>query len=135
MVSAIEGAIYGASVLLSTLAGALGIHVMSRIPGLHSLNDLSTSNYALYSALTGLGLLVAVILYRWPYLESTLTFGQIKGQSRLYKVGFDMDEAEVQALYRMTSFGDLCDPSSTLVPLNFTWNGSRNTVTHFDIEF
>jgi len=80
MVSTIEGVIYGASVLLSTLAGALGIHVLSRVPGLNGLNDLSTISYALYSTLTGLGLLVAVILYRWPYTESALTFGQIKGQ-------------------------------------------------------
>jgi len=83
MVSTIEGVIYGGSVLLSTLAGALGIHILSRVPGLYSLNDLSTSSYALYSTLTGLGLLVAVILYRWPYTESALTFGQIKGQSLL----------------------------------------------------
>lgn len=80
MVSVIEAAIYGVSALLSTLVGAVGIHVLSRLPGLHSLNGLSTSAYALFSTLTGLGLLVAVIVYRWPYKESTLTFSQIKGQ-------------------------------------------------------
>jgi hypothetical protein len=92
MVSTIEGVIYGGSVLLSTLAGALGIHVLSRVPGLYSLNDLSTSSYALYSTLTGLGLLVAVILYRWPYTESALTFGQIKGQPCF---SLDQDDAKL----------------------------------------
>jgi hypothetical protein len=80
MVSAIEGVIYGGSALLSTIVGAVGLNVLSRVPGLHSLKELSTSSYALYSTLSGLVLLVAVILYRWPYMESALTFGQINGQ-------------------------------------------------------
>ena len=92
MVSTIEGVIYGGSVLLSTLAGALGIHVLSRLPGLHGLTDLSTTTYALYSTLTGLGLLAAVILYRWPYMESALTFGQIKGQLfHIYILGMKLN--------------------------------------------
>jgi len=94
MVSTIEGVIYGGSVLLSPLAGGLGLHVLSRVPGLDGLNDLSTASYALYSTLTGLGLLVAVILYRWPYMESALTFGQIKGQS------FHMDLIRMTLIYR-----------------------------------
>jgi len=94
MVSTIEGVIYGGSVLLSTLAGGLGLHVLSRVPGLDGLNDLSTASYALYSTLTGLGLLVAVILYRWPYMESALTFGQIKGQS------FHMQLIKMTLIYR-----------------------------------
>lgn len=81
MVSALEGGIYGASALLSTLVGALGINTLSRVPGLESLKYLSTIDYALYSTLTGLGLLVALIIYRWPYMESSITFGQLKGES------------------------------------------------------
>lgn len=81
MVSAIEGAIYGGSILLSILVGALGINTLSRVPGLESLKFLSTIDYALYSTLTGLGFLVALIIYRWPYMESSITFGQLKGES------------------------------------------------------
>lgn len=81
MVSAIEGAIYGGSILLSILLGAFGINTLSRAPGLENLKYLSTIDYALYSTLTGLGLLVALIIYRWPYMESSITFGQLKGES------------------------------------------------------
>jgi hypothetical protein len=111
MVSTIEGVIYGGSVLLSTLVGAVGIHVLSRVPGLYGLNHLSTASYALYSTLTGLGFLAAVIIYRWPYMESALTFGQIKGQPRF---SLDQDDAQPQVPCPMTSFGDHYEPSSML---------------------
>jgi hypothetical protein len=81
MVSALEGAVYGASALLSTLVGALGINTLSRVPGLESLKHLSITGYALYSTLTGLGILVALIIYRWPYMERSITFGQLKGKT------------------------------------------------------
>jgi hypothetical protein len=81
MVSIIEGVIYAGSLLLSVMVGALGISTLSRVPGLEGLKHLSTSEFATYASVSGVVFLLGMVLYRWPYMEKTMTFNQLKGES------------------------------------------------------
>lgn len=80
MVRPLEGGIYAGVTLLSVGIGALMLNALARIPGLGDLKALSTSNYLVLSSLSGLGLLFAIIIYRWPYKERTMPFRQLKGK-------------------------------------------------------
>lgn len=85
MVSFFEGAIYLAAVILSTLAGAGTLVGLSHVPALalaDRLGDLSRSTWWIYAFAVGGTALVGLILYRWPYMERTITFRQLKGRSR-----------------------------------------------------
>jgi hypothetical protein len=80
MVRPLEGGIYVGATLLSVGVGALTLNALSRIPGLGDLKALSTINHLVLSSLSGLGVLFAIIIYRWPYKERTMSFRQLKGE-------------------------------------------------------
>jgi hypothetical protein len=81
MVRPLEAGIYAAGSLLSIGAGALTLNALARFPGLGDLKNLSTIHHLGLSSLVGLGVLFAIIVYRWPYKERTMSFRQLKGES------------------------------------------------------
>lgn len=81
MVSIFEIAIYTAAVGLSTLAGATVLSIPTSLRSVFvDVDTLGRLAWWATSAVIGGVALLAVILYRWPYMERKITFRQLKGE-------------------------------------------------------
>lgn len=82
MLSTFEVAIYFAAVVLSTLAGAAVLSIPTSFRSIFvDVDNLGRLAWWATSAGIGGAALLAVVLYRWPYMERKITFRQLKGES------------------------------------------------------
>lgn len=86
MASIFALAAYSAAIIVSTATGAAVLLALSHYAAILGTSQVDAlSRGAWWSSAAGLGgvILLVIVLYRWPYMERTISFRQLKGASNV----------------------------------------------------